>query len=467
MTRKQPAPNPIDRELAYYRRECNDLGARLLRLQEEQSLSFREARRSRTVAKLIREAHRLSDLCNQPSEIGDPMLEVVVDNALCDRAAFLERVGPDSSGRFRVTHMIGMGGEAWQKDVILPSVPGFFFTTSRTPIEPPAYELTSILRTPYVLWAYDSVSGVALILGNHSEGNVTRPFETRDQELVEGALSVYIDVRARKAAEVELRAAKAVAEESVAVRARFLATLSHELRTPLNSIIGFSEIMAPGSTIASTEEQRGVYIAQINESGRMLLELINNILDYASLENAAPRLRREWTASQRLVAAAVGEASSLALRQGVALDASRAESALELFVDPLRFRQVLSNLLGNAVKFTPAGGSLRLGIAAQPDGGVQISVSDTGIGIESADIARALEPFQQVSDGHRRRFAGTGLGLPIAKSLVEAHGGRLVMESVPGQGTTVTVHLPAEAVRVPQDVLPRPQAATRSTAVPG
>lgn len=447
MTRHPPPQNPIERELAYYRRECNDLGARLLRLQEEQSQAFREACRSRTVAKLIREAHRLTDTCNLPGEIGEPMLEVVVDNALCDRAAFLERVGREEPPRFRVTHMIGMGGEAWQEEVVLPSAPGFFFTTSRTPIEPPAYELTSILRTPYVLWAHDPGSGVALIMGNHSEGNVTRPFETRDQELVEGALSVYIDVRARKEAEAELRAAKLAAEASGAARARFLATLSHELRTPLNSIIGFSEILAPGSTIPATPSQRGAYIAQIHESGLMLLELIDNILDYASLENAAPRLRREWVAGPALLEAALGEAASMALRQGVALVSEPRGEGLLLHVDRLRFRQVLTNLLGNAVKFTPAEGRVSLGILPLPDGGAKVCVTDTGIGIAPDDVQRALEPFQQVSDGHSRKFPGTGLGLPIAKTLVEAHGGSLGIESVPGEGTTVTVRLPPEAVR--------------------
>ncbi|MGG5886492.1 sensor histidine kinase [Falsiroseomonas sp. HC035] len=447
MSRIKPSPVPVDRELAYYRRECNDLGARLLRLQEEQSQAFREARRSRTVAKLIREAHRLTDTCNLPGEIGEPMLEVVVDNALCDRAAFLEHVSPDQPGRFRVTHVIGMSGESYASEVVVPAAPGFFFTTSRTLIEPPAYELTSILRTPYVLWAYDPGSGVALILGNHSEGNVTRPFESRDQELVEGALSVYIDVRARKAAEVELRAAKLAAEESGAVRSRFLATLSHELRTPLNSIIGFSEIMAPGSNIPTTEEQRATYMAQINESGRMLLELIDSILDYASLENSAPRLRREWVPADSLVTTAAGEVRAIAVRQDVQLEVMPGDEGLEAFVDRLRFRQVLTNLLGNAVKFTPAEGSVRIGVMALPEGGLEVVVADSGIGMEPADIPRALEPFQQVSSDHRRRFAGTGLGLPIAKSLAEAHGGSLVLESMPGRGTTVRVRLPAEAVR--------------------
>lgn len=461
MTQHPPPQNPIERELAYYRRECNDLGARLLRLQEEQSQAFREARRSRTVAKLIREAHRLTDMCNLPDEIGEPMLEVVVDNALCDRAAFLERVGPEEPPRFRVTHMIGMGGESWPREVVLPAAPGFFFTTSRTPIEPPAYELTSILRTPYILWAHDPGSGVALIMGNHSEGNVSRPFETRDQELVEGALSVYIDVRARKAAEAELRAAKLAAEASGAARARFLATLSHELRTPLNSIIGFSEILSSGSSISATARQRDAYIAQIHDSGRMLLELIDNILDYASLENATPRLRREWIAGRSLLDAALGEAGSIALRQGVELVCDPPEEGLQLHVDRLRFRQVLTNLLGNAVKFTPARGRVTLAILATPNGGApnggaMVRVTDTGIGIAAADIQRALEPFQQVSDGHSRQFPGTGLGLPIAKTLVEAHGGTLGIESVPGMGTSVTVTLPPEAVRRVGEGAPAP-----------
>lgn len=447
MTRQPPPQSPIERELAYYRRECNDLGARLLRLQEEQSQAFREARRSRTVAKLIREAHRLTDAYESPGEIGEPMLEVVVDNALCDRAAFLERVGQAGPPRFRITHMIGMGGEPWPREVVLPTAPGFFFTTSRTPLEPPAYELTSILRTPYVLWAHDAGSGVALIMGNHGEGNVTRPFETRDQELVEGALSVYIDVCARKAAEAELRAAKLAAEASGAARARFLATLSHELRTPLNSIIGFSELLATGANSATTPEQRGAYIAQIHDSGRMLLELIDNILDYASLENATPRLRREWVSGRSLLEAAMGEAGSIALRQGVELACDPPEEGLQLHVDRLRFRQVLSNLLGNAVKFTPAGGRVRLAILPTPGGGAWLRVTDTGIGIASGDIERALEPFQQVSDGHSRRFEGTGLGLPIAKTLVQAHGGALDIKSVPGQGTSVTISLPPGTVR--------------------
>lgn len=132
---------------------------------------------------------------------------------------------------FRVTHWVGFGGDPPSERVIVPSPPSFFLTTSRTVIGTPAYELTGILGLPYVLWAYDAASGHGLIIGNRSEANVSRPFEDGDQELIEGALSVYIDVLMRKRAELELRAAKAAAEEASALRARFIATLSHELRT--------------------------------------------------------------------------------------------------------------------------------------------------------------------------------------------------------------------------------------------
>src|SRR5687767_14023999 len=159
----------LERELAYYRRECNDLGARLLRLQEEQSEAFREARRSRTVAKLIREAHRLADTGIAPEALGEPMLEIIVDNAMCDRAALLLE-SPLGSGHFTTTHVIGTGERPPSAIVIQPP-PAFFFTTAETRLEPPAYELIAILQLPYVLWAYDRSTGSALIIGNRSQAN--------------------------------------------------------------------------------------------------------------------------------------------------------------------------------------------------------------------------------------------------------------------------------------------------------
>jgi signal transduction histidine kinase len=438
----------LERELAYYRRECNDLGARLLRLQEEQSQAFREARRSRTVAKLIREAHRLADLCATPDEIGNPMLEVLVENTLCDRAAFVRREATQGGADlFRVTHAIGFGAHPPAEHASVPGAPGFFLTTSRTVIEAPAYELTGILRLPYILWAFDRASGHGVIIGNQSEANVSRPFEAGDQELVEGALSVYIDVLARKRAEIELRIAKATAEEASALRARFIATLSHELRTPLNAIIGFSDMMLPGSAYRPTEHQQADYARQINDSGRLLLELINDILDYSSLAKVAPQLALAWCRADTLLGGSARELSALAMQGGVRLEARRAEAGLELRVDPLRFRQVLNNLISNAVKFTAPGGSVSASARRLADGGAELTVRDSGVGMRAEDIPRALEPFQQIDGGLARSFPGTGLGLPIAKGLVEAHGGTLRIASAPGEGTTVTILLPPDAVR--------------------
>jgi signal transduction histidine kinase len=374
------------------------------------------------------------------------MLEMIVENALCDGAALLheDRARP---GLFRVTHAIGGGADAVTGAVQIPSPPEFFFTTARTLIEPPAYELTSILRLPYVLWAYDRSTGHALILGNRSESNVSRPFEPGDQELIEGALSVYIDVLLRKQAEADLRTAKAAAERGSAARARFLATLTHELRTPLNAIIGFSEMMTPGSSYMLSQEQRESYATEILGAGKHLLGLIDGILDYSSIEQALPSLVPEWVPAEQLLSGAAGMARGAGSRRGVDVEVLPPVPPLEFFVAPLRFRQVLHNLLGNAVRFSPAGGLVRIGADRGPDGSAVLVVRDTGIGMRPEDIPRALEPFQQIANGQSPDAGGTGLGLPIAKALTEAHGGSLAIESAPGQGTTVKVVLPPERVR--------------------
>lgn len=454
----------LERELAYYRRECNDLGSRLLRLQEEQSQAFREARRSRTVAKLIREAYRLADHDSTLDEIGTPMLEIIVENALCDGAALLKQ-DPHQEGCFYITHAIG---SVSTPAVQLPSPPAFFFTTSRTSIEPPTYELTGILRLPYILWAFDRSTGHALILGNQSESNVSRPFEVGDQEFIEGALSVYIDILFRKQAEVELREAKAVAERASKTRTRFLATLTHELRTPLNAIIGFSEMMVPDSRYNLTQEKYSLYSIHILDAGRHLLALIDGILDYSSLEQAAPALISDWMSSEEILNNVAHIADGVGHHRDVQIHHLPRTQRLDIFVDVLRFRQILQNLLGNAVKFAPSGSVVELGVDIKDNGTAVFLIRDVGIGMRPEDIPLALEPFQQVDSSFARTSGGAGLGLPIAKGLAEAHGGSLSIESSLGKGTTVTVTLPPERVRIkslvdPQgeDQTPLPQCSDR------
>ena len=436
------SPGRLERELAYYQRECNDLGARLLRLQEEQSQAFREARRSRTLAKLIREAHRLADTVIGPEDLGDRILEIVVDNSMCDRAALLIEEAPGSRV-FRVTHAIGLRERA-TSPVSMPSVPDFFFTTAQTRIEPPAYELTGILQLPYVLWAYDRTTGHALMIGNRSEANVSRAFEAGDQELIEGGLSVYIDVLARKQAEQELRRAMHAAEQADEAKAAFLATLSHELRTPLNAIIGLADIMAAKRRSADlTAERSGAYAAEIAGSGRHLLRLINDILDYSGIARGHLAIQPEWVRLEHAVGAAIRAAQGLAGDRNVALSTSPIDPGFGLLVDSVRFRQILDNLIGNAIKFTPQGGRVTVDVEVGADGSIRISVRDTGIGMRPEDIAIAMEPFRQLENALTRKAAGTGLGLPITKGLVEAHGGTLAIESEPGQGTTVRLEFPA------------------------
>ncbi|MFC3123751.1 sensor histidine kinase [Pseudoroseomonas globiformis] len=434
----------MERELAYYRRECNVLGAALLRLQEEQSQAFREARRSRTVAKLIREAYRLIDQSGSPEELGRPMLATLLDNTLHDRAALLQE-HPRGSGNFLVTHCIGLPGDP-PGPVQLPVVPPFFFTTSRTRIEPPAYQLTAILRVPYILWAYDETCGTALIIGNQSESNVSRPFETADQEVVEGALSVYIDILLRKRAEMEMREARILAEEASSTRSRFLATLTHELRTPLNAIIGFSEMMATGSRYELTPHQVGEYNTHVHTSASHLLSLINEILDYSSLARGRVPLTLRWTGAMELVSASFGAASATATERGVRLAIVPPPGPVWIRVDRTRFRQIVDNLLSNAIRFTDSGGEVAIHVSVEQGGGLRIEIRDTGIGMRPEDIPRALEPFQQIDNRLSRSSSGTGLGLPISRGLALAHGGSLVVESEPNVGTSAIVTLPGEAV---------------------
>lgn len=435
------SPGQLERELAYYQRECNDLGARLLRLQEEQSQAFREARRSRTLAKLIREAHRLADTVISPEDLGDRILEIVVDNAMCDRAALLVEEAPGSRA-FRVTHAIGLR-ERTTAPITLPSVPNFFFTTAQSRIEPPAYELTGILQLPYVLWAYDRTTGQALMIGNRSEANVSRAFEAGDQELIEGGLSVYIDVLARKQAEQELRRAMHAAEQADEAKATFLATLSHELRTPLNAIIGLAEILSSKRPSALTPERSVAYATEIAGSGRHLLRLINDILDYSGIARGHLAIQPEWIRLEHAVGAAVRAAHGMAAGRGVTLSMSPIDPAFGLLVDSLRFRQILDNLIGNAIKFTPREGQVIVDLEIGADGSIHILVRDTGIGMRPEEIAIAMEPFRQLENALTRRTAGTGLGLPITKGLVEAHGGSLTVTSEPGRGTTVRIVFPA------------------------
>ncbi|HJU62340.1 MAG TPA: GAF domain-containing protein, partial [Candidatus Binatia bacterium] len=223
-------------------------------------------------------------------------------------------------------------------------------------------------------------------------------------------------------------------------KSEFLANMSHELRTPLNAIIGFSEVLQE-RMFGELNEKQAEYTDDILSSGRHLLSLINEILDLSKVE--AGRMELELATFD--LPLAVDNARTFvrerALKHGINLDVTVDERLGDFVGDERKIKQVLLNLLSNAVKFTPEGG--RIGInARQADGAVEISVSDTGIGISPEDQAKIFEEFRQVGGDYAHKREGTGLGLTLAKKFVELHGGRIWVESKVGKGSTFTFTLP-------------------------
>lgn len=229
-------------------------------------------------------------------------------------------------------------------------------------------------------------------------------------------------------------------EEANRIKAEFLAQMSHELRTPLNAIIGFSEIL---SARPSTDEDDEVYAfaMDINNSGHHLLGLINNILDLSKLEAGKQELSETSVDLVDLAGSALSMLRETARKNGIELHRDLPDEPLVIRCDAIRIKQVLLNLLSNALKFTDAGGSVTLGIRQEGEQ-IKVTVIDTGIGMKPEDIPRALQPFAQLDSGISRRFEGTGLGLPICSGLVELHGGKMDIESTYGEGTKVSFTLP-------------------------
>ncbi len=236
------------------------------------------------------------------------------------------------------------------------------------------------------------------------------------------------------------------AEAASVAKSQFLANISHELRTPLNAILGFSEIMKAEMFGPLGSPQYRGYAADIHHSGTHLLTVINDILDLSKIEAGKFDLNEEDCDPARLVRDAArfvaerADSAGLRLQQRLppALPAVRADGRL--------IKQILLNLLSNAVKFTPGGGTITVSADIDREAGLSFTVADTGIGIAADQLERVLQPFTQVENTLTRTHAGTGLGLPLCKSLIELHGGRLALESTVRRGTSVRITLPKERV---------------------
>jgi len=245
------------------------------------------------------------------------------------------------------------------------------------------------------------------------------------------------DLTPRRVMEQDLRAARDRAEAAAAARSSFLANMSHEIRTPMNAIIGFTDLLL--ETPLSSEQRR--HLSTVQHSSRSLLGLLNDILDTAKLDRGAIELEQLDFSLRELCEQVLATQRLTAESKGLQLHLDYPATTTEFFCgDPLRLQQVLSNLLGNAVKFT-LHGEVRLKVTGEP-GAMRLAVQDTGIGIAADRLEKIFEPFAQADASMSRRFGGTGLGTTISRQLVELMGGRLRVESSEGQGSCFSVELP-------------------------
>ena len=262
-------------------------------------------------------------------------------------------------------------------------------------------------------------------------------------------LATQQDIARRKQVEQELRHAHSLAEVANRAKTELLANMSHELRTPLNAIIGFAEVIHI-QALGPDNPKYIDYIGDIMASGRHLMALISDILDISAIESGKLELREASVEVADLVESAIRQISARAAGNGLVLNRDVAPSFRRMIADERRLMQVLLNLLSNAVKFTPAGGKVTLTAGLAEDGSGVFVVSDTGIGMDPAGIAKALSPYGQVESAYIRSHEGSGLGLPLAGNLTAAHGGTLSIASRVGAGTDIVLTFPPERCRQPE-----------------
>ncbi|MBF0248154.1 MAG: PAS-domain containing protein [Alphaproteobacteria bacterium] len=281
-----------------------------------------------------------------------------------------------------------------------------------------------------------------------------------------GYVAVYHDITRQHEAETAIRAFNAKLESEIAARTEdlrqatedavranqsksdFLANMSHELRTPLNAILGFSQMLQSEIFGTLGSDKNKEYCDNILAAGHHLHRILGDILDLSRIEAGDVSLAEEDMALADVVEECVVMLTDRAAANALSLYVNLPTGLPRIRADRLKVKQILLNLLTNAIKFTPRGGTVNVG-ARSSGGGIAFWVSDTGIGIPSTEISRVLEPFCQGGDAYTRQQDGTGLGLALVKRLTELHGGTVSIESVPNQGATVTIAMPAERVVTP------------------
>ena len=265
------------------------------------------------------------------------------------------------------------------------------------------------------------------------------------------SLSWINNISERKRMECELVRRKEEAEFANRSKTEFLANITHELRTPLNAILGFSEMIST-RVFGAINDKYAEYAHDIHRSGVLLLDLISDVLDLSKLEAGKLELRESTFVLPSIIEASLKLVRDRAALAGVVMEVDVEASLPDLVGDERAVKQILLNLLSNAIKFTARGGTVAVKASCDSQGGICLAVSDTGIGMSVAEIEVALSPFGQVDSKLARKHQGTGLGLPICRSLMLLHGGTLQVTSEPGHGTSILARFPAERTARPAEI---------------
>lgn len=239
-----------------------------------------------------------------------------------------------------------------------------------------------------------------------------------------------------------LKAAKTEADMANKAKTEFLANMSHELRTPLNAIIGFAQILADPELVNGDQDKQIEYAEYIGSSAQHLLSIINSILDISKIEHGKMDLDLELTDVEVLIDACLILIRDRCHEAGIDLKTEYCAEDVAVNADPVKFKQIMVNILTNAAKFTPTGGKILVTTECTDDNQLEIAVQDNGVGMTQHEMQQALEPFGQVQSSYSRNHEGTGLGLPLTRALVELHGAEFSLTSAKGIGTKVTVTMP-------------------------
>jgi len=341
----------------------------------------------------------------------------------------------DAGGGFSATAQHQLAD--WRLSMLVKPVPGTMRFDQG--IVPWGVGLAGLLLT--------SLLALYLVSAQNRQKVIELRVEQRTAQLMaanESNAALEREINERRRAESELRTAKDEAEVASRAKSEFLAMVSHELRTPLNAVIGFSEMLVFEMFGPIGDDRYKGYAEDIRSSGLHLLGLINNILDLSKVEANKFQLNEQDIVLSDLVADALHLVEAKAEDSGIGLRTEIDDSLPVLFADERALKQIILNLLSNSIKFTPRKGVVTVSASYERGRGLTVNISDTGIGISEQDLQTILKPFIQVDSSLARKYEGTGLGLPLTKSLVELHGGVLEIESEIGKGTTARIVFPPE-----------------------